>query len=173
MPEMPLNIEISWQCVGWTQSLTRRASWKHCGALQTGLRKGWQVQPHASRSLCDSCEKQHGLGDRLVEDTQITPLLFATHLWSSSNFELVLVLPWFPEDPTGTYHGDSDLQLERINVYFNEATGGRYVPRAVLMDLEPGGWDVACWISLQGQFLVQACCRWVVGWQAITKQPTE
>ena len=30
-------------------------------------------------------------------------------------------------DPTGTYHGDSDLQLERINVYFNEATGGRYV----------------------------------------------
>ena len=27
-------------------------------------------------------------------------------------------------DPTGTYHGDSDLQLERINVYYNEATGG-------------------------------------------------
>ena len=26
-------------------------------------------------------------------------------------------------DPTGTYHGDSDLQLERINVYFNEASG--------------------------------------------------
>merc|ERR1712008_340324 len=24
-------------------------------------------------------------------------------------------------DPTGTYHGDSDLQLERINVYYNEA----------------------------------------------------
>ena len=38
-------------------------------------------------------------------------------------------------DPTGTYHGDSDLQLERMNVYFNEASGGRYVPRAVLMDL--------------------------------------
>ena len=28
-------------------------------------------------------------------------------------------------DPTGTYHGDSDLQLERTNVYYNEATGGR------------------------------------------------
>lgn len=27
-------------------------------------------------------------------------------------------------DSTGTYQGDSDLQLERINVYFNEATGG-------------------------------------------------
>uniref|UniRef100_A0A1I8HV16 Tubulin beta chain n=1 Tax=Macrostomum lignano TaxID=282301 RepID=A0A1I8HV16_9PLAT len=41
-------------------------------------------------------------------------------------------------DPTGTYHGDSDLQLERISVYYNEATGGKYVPRAVLIDLEPG-----------------------------------
>jgi hypothetical protein len=27
-------------------------------------------------------------------------------------------------DPTGTYCGDSDLQLERINVYYNEASGG-------------------------------------------------
>merc|ERR1712070_410719 len=44
-------------------------------------------------------------------------------------------------DPTGTYHGDSDLQLERINVYYNEASGGRYVPRAVLVDLEPGTMD--------------------------------
>ncbi|TPX44787.1 hypothetical protein SeLEV6574_g04288 [Synchytrium endobioticum] len=44
-------------------------------------------------------------------------------------------------DPTGTYHGDSDLQLERINVYYNEATGGKYVPRAVLIDLEPGTMD--------------------------------
>ena len=43
-------------------------------------------------------------------------------------------------DPTGTYHGDSDLQLERINVFYNEATGGKYVPRAVLVDLEPGRW---------------------------------
>lgn len=42
---------------------------------------------------------------------------------------------------SGTYYGDSDLQLERINVYFNEATGGRYVPRAILMDLEPGTMD--------------------------------
>ena len=26
-------------------------------------------------------------------------------------------------DPTGTYHGESDLQLERVNVYYNEAIG--------------------------------------------------
>jgi len=44
-------------------------------------------------------------------------------------------------DPTGSYVGESDLQLERINVYYNEATGGRYVPRAVLIDLEPGTMD--------------------------------
>lgn len=36
---------------------------------------------------------------------------------------------------------DSDLQLERINVYYNEANGGKYVPRAVLVDLEPGTMD--------------------------------
>uniref|UniRef100_A0A8C7WZE1 Tubulin/FtsZ GTPase domain-containing protein n=1 Tax=Oryzias sinensis TaxID=183150 RepID=A0A8C7WZE1_9TELE len=44
-------------------------------------------------------------------------------------------------DPTGTYHGDSDLQLDRISVYYNEASGGKYVPRAILVDLEPGTMD--------------------------------
>ncbi|TPX56597.1 hypothetical protein PhCBS80983_g04424 [Powellomyces hirtus] len=46
-------------------------------------------------------------------------------------------------DPTGHYQGDSDLQLERISVYYNEANGGKYVPRAVLVDLEPGTMDSA------------------------------
>ncbi|KAL5106309.1 Tubulin beta-4B chain protein [Taenia crassiceps] len=44
-------------------------------------------------------------------------------------------------DPTGSYHGDSDLQLERINVYYNEASGIKYVPRSILVDLEPGTMD--------------------------------
>ncbi|XP_037591641.1 tubulin beta-8 chain-like [Cebus imitator] len=44
-------------------------------------------------------------------------------------------------DSAGTYHADSDLQQERINVYYNEASGGRYVARAVLVDLEPGTMD--------------------------------
>jgi len=44
-------------------------------------------------------------------------------------------------DACGSYEGDSDLQLERINVYYNEATGGKYVPRAILVDLEPGTMD--------------------------------
>jgi len=44
-------------------------------------------------------------------------------------------------DPSGSYQGEADLQLERINVFYNEASGGRYVPRAVLVDLEPGTMD--------------------------------
>jgi len=41
-------------------------------------------------------------------------------------------------DPQGEYVGDNHLQLERINVYFNNGKDGRYVPRAILTDLEPG-----------------------------------
>lgn len=44
-------------------------------------------------------------------------------------------------DTTGVYKGESDLQLDRINVYYNEASSGKYVPRAVLVDLEPGTMD--------------------------------
>ncbi|XP_014786384.1 tubulin beta-1 chain [Octopus bimaculoides] len=44
-------------------------------------------------------------------------------------------------DPLGRFNGDSDLQIERINVYFNEARMGKYVPRAILVDLEPAVLD--------------------------------
>ncbi|XP_053622864.1 tubulin beta chain-like [Plodia interpunctella] len=45
-------------------------------------------------------------------------------------------------DTTGKYIGDSDLQLDRIEVYYNQAAdGNRFVPRAVLVDLEPGTMD--------------------------------
>ena len=43
----------------------------------------------------------------------------------------------------GEYEGDSDLQLERIDVYFKEGSKGKYVPRSILVDLEPGTIDVA------------------------------
>ncbi|XP_041974220.1 tubulin beta-4B chain-like [Aricia agestis] len=39
-------------------------------------------------------------------------------------------------DPSGRYVGDSELQLERVNVYYNEARGGLYVPRSVFVDLK-------------------------------------
>uniref|UniRef100_A0A8I3MW24 Tubulin beta chain n=1 Tax=Canis lupus familiaris TaxID=9615 RepID=A0A8I3MW24_CANLF len=44
-------------------------------------------------------------------------------------------------DPAGGYVGDSALQLERINVYYNESSSQKYVPRAALVDLEPGTMD--------------------------------
>jgi len=43
--------------------------------------------------------------------------------------------------PNGSYEGESDLQLQRVNVFYNEAAQKRYVPRAVLVDLEPGTMD--------------------------------
>merc|ERR1711933_298562 len=44
-------------------------------------------------------------------------------------------------DQTGNYIGDSSLQLDRISVYYNEAGNNKYVPRAVLVDLESGTMD--------------------------------
>ena len=44
-------------------------------------------------------------------------------------------------DNDGNYNGNNDLQLERISVYYNEAGTNKYVPRAVLVDLEPGTMD--------------------------------
>ena len=48
-------------------------------------------------------------------------------------------------DPEGCLTEDlnvqSDPRLENINVYFNETTNERRVPRAVLTDLEPGTID--------------------------------
>ncbi|KAF7314380.1 Tubulin beta chain [Mycena kentingensis (nom. inval.)] len=46
-------------------------------------------------------------------------------------------------DKSGKYLGasdqhTSDLQLDRISVYYNEVGAAKYVPRAVLVDLEPG-----------------------------------
>ena len=34
-------------------------------------------------------------------------------------------------DPTGTFHGNADPLFGRLNVYFNEATGGRNVPSSM------------------------------------------
>jgi tubulin beta len=36
----------------------------------------------------------------------------------------------------GEYCGDNDAQFDHINVFFREASGGKYVPRTVLF--EPG-----------------------------------
>jgi tubulin beta len=44
----------------------------------------------------------------------------------------------------GEYCGDNDAQLGRINVLYHEASGGKFVPRAVLLELEPGMIGAVC-----------------------------
>jgi tubulin beta len=41
----------------------------------------------------------------------------------------------------GVYYGENDYELERINVYFNEGLNNRYIPRTILIDLEPSTLD--------------------------------
>merc|ERR1712066_1173704 len=45
-------------------------------------------------------------------------------------------------DPDGTYTGDDPIQMERIEVFFDETASGKYKPTAVCFDLEPGVLDV-------------------------------
>lgn len=45
----------------------------------------------------------------------LTPFLFFSQFWEVISDEHGI-------DPTGNYVGDSDLQLERISVYYNEAS---------------------------------------------------
>ncbi|XP_011313941.1 tubulin beta chain-like [Fopius arisanus] len=47
-------------------------------------------------------------------------------------------------DADGCYKGpDKGTQLDRITVYYDQAARGHYVPRSVLVDLEPGTMDAA------------------------------
>ncbi|XP_037943368.1 tubulin beta chain-like [Teleopsis dalmanni] len=62
-------------------------------------------------------------------------------LWDSRGLFWEIISDEHGIDPNGMYHGENDLQLERIDVYYNEANNGKYVPRAVLIDLEPGTMD--------------------------------
>lgn len=41
-------------------------------------------------------------------------------------------------DSSGKYVGTADVQRERVGVYYSEGSEGRFVPRAVMLDLEPG-----------------------------------
>lgn len=66
-------------------------------------------------------------------------------------------------DPTGSYHGDSDLQLERINVYYNEATGNNlYLPSAFpfathfSLGCPRAGWTSQFWTPPHGKAFPRA-----------------
>ena len=63
------------------------------------------------KALCELVHTQGGQGGNQI----------AAKVWEVISVEHGV-------DPSGTYHGEADLQLERINAYFNIATGGCYVP---------------------------------------------
>ncbi|KAI8309183.1 Tubulin beta-1 chain [Colletotrichum sp. SAR11_59] len=44
-------------------------------------------------------------------------------------------------DQDGYFRGESTQQSDRLSVYFAEASNNKYVPRAVLVDLEPATMD--------------------------------
>ena len=83
-----------------------------------------------------------------MELTQLVPTMaILTFNWVSYRLICqkwrILALFWpFLADFCRFFETNSKIWiLERINVYYNEATGGKYVPRAVLVDLEPGTMD--------------------------------
>ena len=41
-------------------------------------------------------------------------------------------------NPNGGFEGDDPVRVQRLPVFFTESATGRYVPRAILFDLEPG-----------------------------------
>lgn len=41
----------------------------------------------------------------------------------------------------GIYNGSTETQHDRLEVYYNQSSTGKYVPRACLVDLEPGTMD--------------------------------
>ncbi|XP_072588042.1 uncharacterized protein, partial [Vulpes vulpes] len=106
--------------------------------------------PCAPTSPSAAAPAAQGCSSRPPRPAPTGPLLQGlTGIQGASPLPDLCVFPQFWEvisdehgiDPTGSYHGDSDLQLERINVYYNEAAGNKYVPRAILVDLEPGTMD--------------------------------
>ncbi|RMJ26535.1 hypothetical protein PHISP_02582 [Aspergillus sp. HF37] len=44
-------------------------------------------------------------------------------------------------DSQGHYYGSEDQEMDKVDVYFNEVDHRKYVPRSVLVDLEPGTID--------------------------------
>ena len=44
-------------------------------------------------------------------------------------------------DATGSYNGTSDVQLERLSMYYNEVSSCKYFPCTILLDLKPGKMD--------------------------------
>jgi hypothetical protein len=99
----------------------KRLAWAGCGQRRAAGRARTSLEGRAGRGhrLTSSCPRSPTSGPQGGQcGNQI-----GAKFWEVVSDEHGI-------DPTGTYHGDSDLQLERINVYFNEATGGESMSSA-------------------------------------------
>ncbi|XP_003805028.1 melanocyte-stimulating hormone receptor isoform X3 [Pan paniscus] len=106
-----------------------------CSCSQDRALVSWDVKSLGG-SVCQELlpqQPQKGLCDQKASSTALQRLL-QKEFWEVISDEHGI-------DPSGNYVGDSDLQLERISVYYNEASSHKYVPRAILVDLEPGTMD--------------------------------
>ena len=90
--------------------------------------------PHLNSAVTKSVRNR----DRYTAFSRIltipTPFLIGAKFWETVSDEHGI-------EPDGVYKGTNELQLERINVYYNEVGSNKYVPRAILVDLEPGTMD--------------------------------
>jgi hypothetical protein len=60
---------------------------------------------------------------------------------------------------SGEYCGNNDAHLERINVFYHEAFGGKYVSRAAIFDLEFGMIGVVT-LSRRSGHVPRSVCVW-------------
>jgi tubulin beta len=88
--------------------------------------------PHALAAV----EVFRPLGTRFWEVLSQEHGLDKSGVYTDNTYE---AFPHFiPVSPPDSDQHTTDLQLERISVYYNEVGSAKYVPRAVLVDLEPG-----------------------------------
>ncbi|KHN74957.1 Tubulin beta-1 chain [Toxocara canis] len=100
---------------------------------ETGAERSIDLLPHGTERMNDR--------ENLMNDATVD---VKNHCRSKHTVFWEVISDEHGIQPDGSYKGDSDLQLERINVYYNEASGAKYVPRAILVDLEPGTMDSIC-----------------------------
>jgi hypothetical protein len=81
----------------------------------------------------------HSYGHRLRLAEGTSPRRSIFHCTHKTVY-LIFLLNWFPVvyGGDGEYFGDNDAHLDRIYVFYHEASGDKYVHRTVLFDLEPG-----------------------------------
>lgn len=80
-------------------------------------------------------------------DSAVTKLVLNSGKSFLTNMELTaMVLTMVPQtcsskEPTVSRTFHTQFYFSEFSVYYNEASGGKYVPRAILVDLEPGTMD--------------------------------